>query len=348
MVGPDPFLLWEDTLTLRTGAGFNTNPALSPEGTPQNPSGFVEYGGDLTFFRLPSDGNSAFLLLSGDDRRYFNSASVPGEQTFIGQMKFDHASPSWWNAGGSLTYLYAHQVFDLSDYDAGVGTSDLRGQTVTLRPTFSARISTNWLAGFELPMTRQGFTEPADGYFEVGPQLLFARMLAHHSQVSIGYSWTWRPYDNSPLLTPNGEIIPGSTERLRYNSVLLRWQQNWNEQKTWTTTLRSSFTTTRDNGEGYYDYNRIRVGGVVRYQKDRWTVSVEGGAGWYNYLEQTIAPDETELRERQEYLVNLRAEFNLTKSLKCVASFTWEKSDANIPEDTYSGRTASAGLEWEY
>jgi hypothetical protein len=348
MAEPSPFLLWDSSLSMRASGGYNSNPSLAYLGEFRQPAAFFEYGGDLMFYRLPADGDSAYIFVSGDDRRYFNADQVPGQQNFLTQFKYDHESPSWWNAGASLVWMYANQVIDLSDLDNGVGTAQVKALTIALRPSFSARLGTNWLAGFELPLMRQGLTAPADGYFEVGPQLLLTRKLPNASTASIGYSWTWRPYDDSPLLTPGGEIISGSLERLRYNSVNVRWQQNWDRDRAWRTTLFGGFTATRDNGLGYYDYNRFRVGGAVQYQVGRWILSGDGSAGWYQYVEQTTAPEETALRERQEFSVGVQVSFQVSDRVQWVTRFTWETSISNIPQDTYDATTASMGLEVEF
>ncbi len=348
MAEPSPFLLWDATLSLRTSAGFNSNPSLAYLGEFRQPAAYFEYGGDLMFYRVPTDGDSVYIFFSGEDRRYFNVEEVPGQQNFLSQFKYEHESPSWWNAGGTFVWMYANQVIDLSDLDNGVGTAQVQGQTVILRPSLSARVGTNWLAAIELPLMRQKLSEPADGYSEVGPQVMLTRKLPNSSTASIGYSWTWRPYDDSPLLTPGGEIIPGSIERLRYNSVNLRWQQNWDREKRWRTTVFGGVTAARDNGLGYYDYNRFRVGASAQYRVGRWTLSVDGGAGWYNYIEQTIAPEETALRERREFSTGGQTAFDITETIQWVMRFTWETSISNIPQDTYNATTASAGLEVEF
>ena len=101
MAEPSPFLLWDATLSLRTSAGFNSNPSLAYLGEFRQPAAYFEYGGDLMFYRVPTDGDSVYIFFSGEDRRYFNVEEVPGQQNFLSQFKYEHESPSWWNAGGT-------------------------------------------------------------------------------------------------------------------------------------------------------------------------------------------------------------------------------------------------------
>lgn len=348
MAEMSPFGLWDASLSIRTSGGFNSNPSLAYLEEFRQPAPFFEYGGDLMLIRAPTDNNSVYVFLSGDDRRYFNVEEVPGQQNFLSQFRFEHESPTWWSAGGNLTWMYLNQVLDLSNFDTGVGTAQVTGQTVILRPEFSARLGTNWVLTLEVPLMRQGFSEPADGFFEVGSQLLLTRQLGRDSTVSLGYSWVWRPYDSSPLLTPGGEIIPGTLERLRYNSVNGRWQHFWGRDRQWRTTVFSGFIAARDNGLGYYDYNRYRVGGSVQFRRGRWRVMVEGGVQWYDYIEQTKAPEETDLRERQEYNLGLEMGFEVNRRIRWLVRFTWDDSVANIPQDTYNAKVASTGFEFEF
>ncbi|MFO1461700.1 MAG: outer membrane beta-barrel protein [Verrucomicrobiota bacterium] len=353
MAEPSPFVLWDSTLTLRTSGGYNSNPSLAFQSEARHPAAFFEYGGDLLFFRLPTDGDTASIFLSGDDRRYFSNEDVPGQQNFLSQFSYEHESPSWWNAGGNLIWMYANQVVDLSELGAyPKGPEQVQGNTVIFRPNFSGRIGTNWLAGIELPLTYQGLSVAPDGFLEAGPQLLLTRRLRNGSTASIGYSWSERVYSTAtPLLTPGGEVINPVTlvvEHLQLNTVNGKWQQYWDREKQWRTTLSSGFTTARDNGTGYYNYNRFRVGAGIQANLGRWILSLDGAASWYQYTEQTSAPEESTLRDRQEYSVGLQASYEITDHVRSFVRFSWETSIANTPQDNYGATTSAAGFEFEF
>jgi len=351
-----PFLLWDVSVTFESGGGYNSNPSLTSIDDARQPSSFFEYGGDVLFVRVPTGGNTLSILLGGSDRRYFGTDDVLPQQSVFTQFSFLHESPSWWNAGANVTWVHINEIVDLSSLDNGllVGTGQLQGQTVIVRPNFSARLGTNWLATFEVPLGRQGFSEPADGYFEVGPQAFLTRKLPHESTVSVGYSWTWRPYDESPQINPNGEILlDGGVERLQYNAVNFRWQQNWDSEKRWRTALTSSYTMARDSGGGYYEYNSPRVSGQFSYRGDRWEAAVDVGAIWYNYTQRTAGTAETSLRERQEYSVGFRFKRQITEHVSGVLGFTWESSESNfilggVAVETYNAKTVSLGVQIEY
>lgn len=351
-----PFLLWDVSVSFESGGGYNSNPSLTSIDDARQPSSFFEYGGDVLFVRVPTDGNTISVLLGGSDRRYFGTEDVLPQQSVFTQFSYLHESPSWWNAGANVTWVHINEIVDLSSLDNGllVGTGQLQGQTVLVRPNFSARLGTQWLATMDLLLGRQGFSEPADGYYEVGPQALLTRKLPQDSALSVGYAWTWRPYDESPQINPNGEILlDGGVERLQYNAVNLRWRQNWDPEKRWRTALTSAYTVVRDTGGGYYDYNSPRIGGQVSYRADRWEVSLDAGAIWYNYTQRTTGAAETSLRARQEYSAALRFKYRLSERVAGVLGFGWESSESNfilngVAVETYNAKTVSLGIQIEY
>ncbi|MCW5558193.1 MAG: hypothetical protein KIT22_10230 [Verrucomicrobiae bacterium] len=351
-----PFTLWDVSVSFQLGGGYNSNPSLTAIADARQPSSFLEYGGDLLFVRVPTDGNTLSILLGGSDRRYFGTESVLPQQSVFTQFSFLHESPSWWSAGVNATWLHINEVVDLSSLDNGllVGTGQLQGQTVIVRPNLSARLGTNWLASVELPLTRQAFSEPADSYYEVGPQALLTRKLPHDSTASLGYSWTWRPYDDSPQINPNGEILlGGGMERLQYHSANFRWQQNWDADKHWRTLVNSSYTIARDSGGGYYDYNSPRVSGQFTYRTDRWEVTASASAIWYHYTQRTVSAAETALRERREYTAGLRFKYEFTEHVSGLLGFEWESSKSNfilggVAVETYNAKTVSLGIQVEY
>ncbi len=138
MLEPSPFLLWETSLTLRTGGGHSSNPSLANFPQARQPSAFLEYGGDLMFFRLPTETDSAYLLFSGDNREYLDADNIPGEQNFLALAQYLHESPSWWKSGATVSYIYVNQFLDLSEIDSGIGTAQIQGNTINFRPSFGA------------------------------------------------------------------------------------------------------------------------------------------------------------------------------------------------------------------
>ena len=349
MLEPSPIQLWDTSLTLRTGGGHASNPSLANLSSARQPSAFLEYGGDLMFFRLPTGGDNAYIFLSGDDRRYLSAENIPGEQNFVALATYTHDSPSWWKAGATVSFVYLHQVIDLSEIDSGIGTAEVKGNTLNFRPMWGGTWDTNWLAQLELPLNRQMFSTEATGDFlELGPQVTLTRYLARSSQVSLSYAWLRRAYDDTPLREPDGDLLPGTLEVLNYNHLNLRWRQFWDTEKHWSSTARLGFTTARDNGPGYYDFNRYRASGLVRYERDRWALQFEGGALWSDYLLQSVSNLNLTPRSQRNVFAVAEFEYRVWRALKWNVSFAYDQSVGNVALDSYLSRTVTTGVEWEF
>lgn len=348
MAEPSPFLLWETSLTLRTGGGHSSNPSLANFPQARQPSAFLEYGGDLMFFRLPTETDSAYVLFSGDNREYLDAGNIPGEQNFLAVGNYLHESPSWWKSGATVSYVYVNQFLDLSEIDSGIGTAQIQGNTINFRPAFGATWSPEWNVLLELPINRQQFSNTTGDFTDYGPVLSLNRVLPHGSLATLSYAWNHRDYDDTPMRTSDGTAIPGSLARLLYNHVNLRWQHHWDAQRRWSTTARLGFTAARDDGSGYYDFNRYRASGVVRYRLGRWSALAEGGGTWTDYRVQTVALDDDALRSIRNLFASLRLEWNVWRELTWNLTFAWDSSVGNVALDSYLVRTLSTGVEWEF
>jgi hypothetical protein len=196
--------------------------------------------------------------------------------------------------------------------------------------------------------TRQLYDAPLDDYWEYVPKLLVGYRFAYDSSVTAAYTHTWRPFDDSQLLTPSRELLPGTDTRIQNDRFELRWRQNWNAAKSWSTTVRAFHVLTRDNGLGFFDYHRTGVSGTVQWAPGRWTLKATARASRYDYDEQLIAPDEDTTRVREDLAVETRVEFALRKTLLLFASYELDHSQGNVSQDNFTANTFQGGLEWEF
>ncbi len=70
--------------------------------------------------------------------------------------------------------------------------------------------------------------------------------------------------------------------------------------------------TNRDNGGGYYDYDRLKFREQVHWKNENWTISGTARATWYDYITQTD-PSSLDYRTRSNIALELRAERLLGK-----------------------------------
>ncbi len=344
---PSPFLLWDLSTTVRPSFGYKDNPTLAPAAFQQG-SSFVNLGAELLLFRLPTGADSFHLFWSGDDRRYLSSDLVDTEQLFVTQATYKRALDERWSASLTAQHVFVNQVIDLSSEDLGLGIGQASGHSFTLRPGLRFDLATDWWVELEADYTRQLYGEPLDDYWEYVPKIVVGYRLPQQSSLAASFTHTWRPFDDSALLTPSRELLPGTNTRLQNDRLELRWRQNWNATKTWVTTLRTFAVATRDNGLGFFDYHRWGATAAVQWRHGPWTLKLSGRYSRYDYDEQLIAPDEATTRVRTEVSAEARTEFALRKTLRLVAGFELEHSQGNVSPDNFTAQTAQAGVEWDF
>ncbi len=346
MAEPSPFLLWDLSTTLRPSVGYKTNPTLANTAFREG-SSFINLGVELLLFRLPTGPDSFHFYFSADDRRYVDSSLVDKEQFFISQASWRHELGSGWSVGTAVQHVFVNQVVDLSSEDLGLGISRAAGHGLTLRPSVRYEFGRWWLE-VEGDATRQLYDEPLDDYWEFVPKLTAGLRLAHGSTLAVSLAHTWRPFDDSPLLTPSRELLPGTNTRIQSDRLELRWRQNWDAAKVWSTTLRGFGVLTRDNGLGFFDYHRYGVAATAQWAPERWKFSATARASRYDYDEQLIAPDEASTRVREELSAEVRAELSLRKNVRLFAGYELEFSQGNVSPDNFTAHTGQAGVEWEF
>jgi hypothetical protein len=346
MAEPSPFLLWDLSTTLRPSVGYKTNPTLVNtafrEGSP-----FINLGAEFLLFRLPTGADSFHFYFLADDRRYLDSSLVDKEQYFISQANWRRDLGQGWSVGTAVQHVFVNQVIDLSSEDLGLGISRAAGHGLTLRPSVRHDFGPWWLEA-EGDATRQLYDEPLDDYWEFVSKVTAGYRLAHGSTLSLSWAHTWRPFDDSPLLTPSRELLPGTNTRIQNDRLELRWRQNWDAAKVWSTTLRGFGVLTHDNGLGFYDYHRYGVAATAQWAPDRWKFAATARASRYEYEEQLIAPDEATTRVREDLSAEVRAEFALRKSLRLFAGYELDFSQGNVSPDNFTAHTGQAGVEWEF
>lgn len=347
MLEPGPFVLWDLSTTLRPSVGYKDNPTLAQDAF-RDPGAFLNLELELLLFRLPTDGNTFYALFLAEDRRYWDTHSIDKEQSFITQADYRHEFESRWRMSLTGIHAYTDQVIDLSSADLGAGTARAAGHTLTLRPGVRHDLGSYAWIELDGEATRQFFEEPLNSYWEWLPRLTVGWKLPHDSSISLAAWHLWRPYEDALQLTPTGEALPGTESHLESDRFELRWQQRWDNQKRWTTTLRGFFHQTRDNGLGYSDYDRIGGSVSVQFKSGRWLVKGLARYSRFDYLAQTIAPDEAATRLRHEVTGEVRLEFEVRERLKLIAAGEWDLSDGNVAFDNYEALTGYGGIEWEF
>lgn len=338
-----PLAVWDGTARVTAGAGYRDNvlrTAIGPES-----SGFYITATDATLMRLSETGSQLLLLVVGEDVRYFDSASVPKEQvlsaTATGSMPFGENN----TLGALLQYLYQNQIMDASETEANLRRLLVEGHGLAFRPHWKRILRPGWLLQVEGSMDRQFYAGELDDFWEGAGRLTLTHPYGRRSEWSVSLQSKHRLYDKREQFNGGGRAITNTSLTYWRPEVSSQWRHYWDEGRHWRTTTKAGLLLNRDNGPGYFDYDRVQVAEQLRWANSGWDISAQARFGWYHYREQRIGNAH---RERTYVLLDLRAERRLGKHwlLHAAAEREWNLSNDRL--DAYNDWMVNGGIGIEF
>jgi hypothetical protein len=201
---------------------------------------------------------------------------------------------------------------------------------------------------FEFIVNRQNYIAPLDDFWEGGPILTVGRLYGYKSEAAISLLANKRFYDTRTVVTSAGVRLPGPALEFFQPEAQLSLRHYWDKARAWRTTTRLSYQKNDDNGSGYFDYHRYRVGQEILYRTKKWEARVQARVGYYDFPVQTVSILEPALRHKTDVLVNVGGEATIWRELKMFVDYEYEQSLSNELLDEYTANTIFAGLDWEF
>ncbi len=334
---------WDGSLSLRTWSGYRDNPQLSSV----NPMGsaFMAGGGELMIFRVPMDGWEATFYGLIEHLGYLEPGLAP-ETIGVFDARVRRIWPAGWMAGLGLEYFFLKQVFDASEIVGIPVVIPAEGHTLGFRPRAGREFGNGWRWEVEPELARQWLGEPLDNFLDTGARWQVVRSLGRGSEWSVSYRFRDRAFDVRPPRDESGLPLEGT---LRYGQHEWEsiWKAHWDEKRHWRTTFRGGYLLSRDNGGGYFDYDRLHFGGQVRYSGDALEMRAEAKARWYSYPVQRADDLNGPRRRRSDVTFLVRGDWKVRPGLRIFAQYDMEISDENVTAADYRSTSVSGGVELE-
>jgi hypothetical protein len=334
---------WDTTARVTTSFGYRDNvlrSSIAPES-----SGFFNTSADVSFLRLADSGAHFTLFVLGDDTRYLDAASVNYEQFFSGTAQGVTPLGDHDELGGQFTYLYQHQVVDVSETEALRTRLLVDGHSLALRPHWKHTLGGGWAAQLEVTAMRQLYEGDLDDYWDVGGRLSAIRRYGYRSEFSLGYQAKQLRYDTREQFDSSGFALPGTALRYCQHELATEWRHHFDEARHWRSTSKLSYLLSRDSGSGYFDYDRVLFSQQLRWSAAPWEIKANARFGWFRYDTQLVG---AENRERSYAAIDLRVERRLGKHWLIYAAAEREWNFSNDPLDEYRDWMASAGVGVEF
>jgi hypothetical protein len=214
-----------------------------------------------------------------------------------------------------------------------------------LRPYWKLLLGPDWEVQLEGAVLRQIFEYELDDYWQGAGRVSLTRNYGYKSELSIGYQPMLRFYDTRNQYTSSGESISGTELTYWQNEADCEWRHNLNADRNWRSTSRLGYMASRDNGSGYFDYDRLLFRQQIRWVNDNWNIKATGRFGWYFYQEQKV---DDEHRKRSYATLSFLTERRLGEDWMLYVGGEHEWSESNDPLDEYRSWMASCGVGYEF
>ena len=338
--------LWNYGTDLRGLIGYKDNVFLSHTNRQDSP--FWDSGGDFLVFRLPSGNWSFNGLITGDYVRYVAGPVSTEEATALALAQATRSFGQHWSSTLGANYAYQDQVMDLSAIEPQLaGAGRVVGHTLTERWLTRGDYGLAW-GELEMAGTRQWLESPLDSYWQFGPKVSLGSRFGPRDDLTLSYQWTRLADDHEPDLDRQGNTVTNTHLVLGSQNVQLAWHRAWDERRQWLTTLTAGFGLDQDNGSGFFNRYAYSLSPKLEYRRGPWRLSAFLTAAAYQYPIQTIAPDSDTHRTKTWLSAHARAEWKVSKILRLLANYSFDRSFSNLDIDDYYTHTFSMGVEFQF
>ncbi len=337
--------LWQHTLSLRTGVGYQDNVLLSPAGA--QGSAFLASGLDFPLSRLPLDRWGIDVNVSGDDQRYLQNVIPDGTDFWFADINAKRFLGDHWQAGLEATESYLDEV-DYVDTLIGPAAVEIQGNALKLKPFVRREIGSNGWAELDFPSAREIFDGPLDDVWKFGPQVQVGVTVDQQRDFALSYQVQRFDHDSWPALSAIGAPIGTRNLSLVEQRAEVRWREFWGQDHHWSTDTKFTFAFDQDNGGQFFNFNEYSLSERLHYQVRAWDFSIALRGSYLDYPTQrtglTSGPTLNEILLH----ATLHAEHRLTSWLKLYAEYNYERVLSNLSGIRYQANTVTMGLIWEF
>ena len=334
-----PLVEWAADAEVSTAIGYRNN-VLRSSIADEN-SSFVLTTFDASLMRMNSSGAFLMAYIFGEDTRYFDAPTVNYEQFLSGAVHGALPVGSNDELNLILNYLYQHQIIDASETEVNQRRVLVLGHSAAVRSGWEHRFSSQWETRIQAGGLRQIYEQELDDFSEADVMLRLVRKYGHRSELRVGLQTLQRFYDTREQYDEQGFVVQGTDLVYLQNELSAESLHYWDAARHWRSVSRFSCMLNRDNGSGYFDYDRYLFREQLRWDNGKWTAKGTARIGWYFYKMQVVL---NEKRERSYAALDFRIERRIGTHWKIHMAAEKEWNVSNAPLDDYESWMVNAGV----
>lgn len=341
-----PLPTWSTTADASLAAGYRDNLLLSP--TRPERSALLRAEVDLMALKVPVGAFDGYAYLNLLETRYLDGTNTDHERTAIFAAEARWQPSSTVKAGWLLQAYHLDQVLDVSVTETDLSIAQLQVTGFATGPSARWTLAPFWLEARAVAR-RDTYRDDLDGYRDTEGSLAAGWTWGHGSELSALAAHRRRDHDSRPQVTIAGRPLAGTKLETRQTDAQLNWVQIFDAEKNfrWSATLARQWS--RDNGTGYFDYNRDTARARLTWKSAPWENEFTAEANRYRFPVQFIGvginPD---LRRKNELRLSWEITRRFNERLSAFLFVEREQSRSNDDRSRFTVNTAFAGVRWSW
>ncbi len=335
--------LWDFFGRADVAGGYRDNVLRS--GLTVEHSAFAQGTVEALLTRFWSSGAHVSSMMLAEGTRYFDAPSVDDEQFLSAVLTGGFGMGESSEGKAAISYAYQNQVLDVSETEGDLRRVLVKGHSLALEPSWKWDLGRHWFAELGGAGMRQGYETELDDYWEGTARAALLHTYGARSEVGLDYQCRWRVYDTRGETDSEGFVVPGTDLVYEQHEFGASWRHYWDAARHWRTTARLSGLFNRDNGAGYFDYDRVQFRSSMRWVDRGWDIGGTARVGHYYYHLQSVGDGR---RYRDLVVLGLSVEKRLASHWLVKASAEREWDMSNDPIDDFSDWACWAGVGYEF
>ena len=334
---------WDMDLKLRSGLGYGDNVLFGA--FEQVASSYFIGSLDGLVYRLPNDGEAnAYLYVYAEHLEYFED--VDAGRLYITQGQTTRQVDQLRTVGLSATHIFYDQVFDASADLDSLDTFGVSAHQMEAVPHLEVFLKNGIQLKLEAILGTTRYDDSYEDSDNIGGRLTLRKPIKPGVMLEAILFHDDRSFLEKLPRDSDGYSMDG-TLRYRIDEAFLRWRKQGPAQEDWRLSSQVRFMRQKDNGAGYYDYDRLRLTQSVSRVFNKWEAGLLLSFTRHDYPVRKADFNGSETLWRENWEVMLDFKRPLGEATSFFLDGQREHNRSNSLENVYDAYRVSAGIEWE-
>jgi len=298
--------------------------------------------------KVPVGAFDGYAYLDAAETRYLDGANTDHERTAILAAEARWQPGAGLRAAWTLQAYHQDQVLDVSVTEADLSVAQIRVTGLATGPEVRWSPGPVW---FEVKagVRRDRYREDLDGYDDLEGGIAAGYLRDDGAELSATLLHRERDHDSRPQFTVAGRPLAGTRLGTRQTDLQVDWVQHLDAARRLRLSAMVARQWSRDNGSGYFDYDRDSARVSLAWKGGPWESDVTAEVSRHRFPTQFVGfginPD---IRRKDEARLAWTGTRRLTDRLACFLALEREQSRSNDDRSRFTVHTALAGVRWSW